>query len=265
MGFPPFRGAVRVIILASVAIYIVILLLEAFAPQYGSLVIAVGSLTQAVRIGWLWQLLTYPFISELPWPFVVSLSGIYFLGPAIESRIGYTRFLNFFFGTVVISALIGIALSFTGVMGQGSAFSMIAPANAMLMVFYLFDPDAPIMAFFVLQIPVKWLVLLFVAIETAYLLLWHFNLFYCVALAGFGAGYIWYSLFLTRRTSIGVSERFYGMKNSYYRWKRRRAARKFEVYMRDHNQTVKFDEHGNYIPPDEPKKPNGGSKSGWVN
>jgi hypothetical protein len=62
------------------------------------------------------------------------------------------------------------------------------------------------------------------------------------------------------------SEKYFSFRNSYYRWKRRRAARKFEVYMRDHNQTVQFDEHGNYIPPDESgKKPNGGSKSGWVN
>ena len=142
---------------------------------------------------------------------------------------------------------------------------MIAVANALLMVFYLFAPDAPIMAFFVLQIPVKWLVLLFIALETAYLLLSHFNLFYCVALAGFGAGYIWYALFLSRRTSVGVSEKFYGLRNYYYRWKRRRAARKFEVYMRDRDRTVTFDEHGNYVPPDDKEKKNGGSKSGWVN
>jgi membrane associated rhomboid family serine protease len=263
-GFPPFRGAVRHIILASVAIYVVILLLEAFAQQYGNLVVLIGSLTPAVRSGWLWQLVTYPFISQDPWQFVVSLSGIYFLGPSVEARIGYTRFLNFFFGTVVLSAVIGVALSFTGIVGQGSAFSMIAPANAMLMVFYLFDPDAPIMAFFVLQIPVKWLVLLFVALETAYLLLSHFSLFYCVAIAGFGSGYIWHALFLSRRTASGVSEKYFALRNSYYRWKRRRAARKFEVYMRDHNRTVTFDEHGNYIPPEEDKK-NGGSKSGWVN
>jgi membrane associated rhomboid family serine protease len=264
-GFPPFQGAVRQIILASTGIYVVILLLEAFASGYANLIFVTGSLSSAlVKHGWLWQLVTYPFISQDPWAFVVSLSGIYFLGPSIEARIGYRRFLNFFFGVIVLSALIGVVVSFSGVVGQGSAFSMIAPANAMLMVFYLFNPDAPIMAFFVLQIPVKWLVVLFVALETAYLLLSHFNLFYCVALAGFGAGYIWYSLFLTRRTSVGISEKYFSLRNSYYRWKRRRAARKFEVYMRDHNRTVTFDEHGNYIPPDDDKK-NGGSKSGWVN
>ena len=35
--------------------------------------------------------------------------------------------------------------------------------------------------------------------------------------------------------------------------------------MRDHDRKVTFDEHGNYIPPDENDKTNGGSKSGWVN
>jgi hypothetical protein len=57
------------------------------------------------------------------------------------------------------------------------------------------------------------------------------------------------------------------LRNSYYRWKRRRAARKFEVYMRKHDRKVTFDEHGNYIPPEEDQggKKNGGSKSGWVN
>jgi membrane associated rhomboid family serine protease len=264
-GFPPFQGAVRQIILASTGIYVVILLLEAFAPGYANLIFVTGSLSSAlVKHGWLWQLVTYPFISQDPWAFVVSLSGIYFLGPSIEEQIGYRRFLNFFFGVIVLSALIGVIVSFSGVVGQGSAFSMIAPANAMLMVFYLFSPNAPIMAFFVLQIPVKWLVVLFVALETAYLLLSHFNLFYCVALSGFGAGYIWYSLFLTRRSKLQISERYFALRNFYYRWKRRRAARKFEVYMRDHNRTVTFDEHGNYIPPDDDKK-NGGSKSGWVN
>src|SRR4051794_24268882 len=102
-GFPPFQGAVRQIILASTAIYVVILLLQAFSPDYANLIIVSGSLSSAVvRHGWVWQLVTYPFISQDPWAFVVSLSGIYFLGPSVESRIGYRRFLNFFFGIIVL-------------------------------------------------------------------------------------------------------------------------------------------------------------------
>jgi hypothetical protein len=145
-------------------------------------------------------------------------------------------------------------------MGSGAA------ANAILMVFYMFNRGAPIMLFPIpIQIPVKWIVLFSAAIETAYLLLSHFALFYFVLLLGLGAGYIWYTLFLTRKSTVGVSEKYYSIRNSYYRWKRRRAARKFEVYMRGHDRTVTFDEHGNYVPPDDSKKGNGGSKSGWVN
>jgi hypothetical protein len=145
------------------------------------------------------------------------------------------------------------------------AFGCGAAVNAIVMVFYLFNRSAPIMLFPIpIQIPVKWIVLFTAGIETAYLLLHHFDLFDFVLLLGLGTGYIWYSLFLTRRSTLQISERYFALRNSYYRWKRRRAARKFEVYMRDHNRTVTFDEHGNYIPPEEDKK-NGGSKSGWVN
>jgi hypothetical protein len=52
------------------------------------------------------------------------------------------------------------------------------------------------------------------------------------------------------------------MRNAYYRWKRRRAAKKFQVYMRKHDRNVYFDEYGNYKPPDD-KRDDG--RGGWVN
>src|SRR6266849_4752908 len=268
MGFPPFRGAVRQIILASLAIYVVILLLVSFAPAIGLSVLIHGVLDPAqIRQGWLWQFVTYAFMYVDPLQFVLSLLGVYFLGSAVEERIGSSSFYGLFFGSVILSAVAGFALSLSHVIAQGAAMGSGAAANAILMAFYLFNRGAPIMLFPIpIQIPVKWIVLFTAAVEVAYLLLSRFALFYFILLLGLGAGYVWYSLFLTRRTSVGISERFYGLRNSYYRWKRRRASRKFECYMRDHDRTVTFDEHGNYIPPDEPAdKKNGGSKSGWVN
>lgn len=266
MGLPPLRGAVRQIILASVAIYVVILLLMAFAQGTGQAVLTLGILNPVhVREGWFWQFVTYAFMYVDPLDFVLSLVGVYFLGSAVEQRIGPAAFYGLFFGSIVVSAVAGFALSLTGVVAQGSALSSGAAANAILMVFYLQNRDAPIMLFPIpIQIPVKWIVLATAAIETAYLLLNHFALFYCVILLGLGAGYVWHLAFSGRKVSLGVSERVYGLRNGYYRWKRRRAARKFEVYMRQHDRSVKFDEHGNYVPPDDDQK-NGGSKSGWVN
>jgi membrane associated rhomboid family serine protease len=268
MGFPPFRGAVRQIILGSTAIYVVILLLMAFAQPTGQTILALGILDPVhIHQGWLWQFVTYAFMYVDPLDFVLSLLGIYFLGAAVEERVGFGGFYLLFFGSVVLSALAGFALSFTRVVAQGPAWGSGAAANAILMVFYLFFRGAPIMLFPIpIQIPVKWIVLFTAGVETAYLLLSHFALFYFILLLGLGAGYILYIALFTKKVSfsLGLAERFYGMRNAYYRWKRRRAARKFEVYMRQHNRQVNFDEHGNYIPPEDDKK-NGGSKSGWVN
>lgn len=270
MGFPPFRGAVRQIIIASVAIYVVILLLMAFAQGLGQTVLAFGVLDPAhIRHGWLWQFVTYAFMYVDPLDFVLSLLGVYFLGWAVEERVGSAAFYGLFFGSIILSGLAGFALSLTGVVAQGAALGSGAAANAILMVFYMFNKGAPIMLFPIpIQIPVKWIVLFTAAIETAYLLLNRFALLYFVLLLGLGAGYIWHMAFFARRVpSIGVSERVGGMRNSYHRWKRRRAARKFEVYMRKHDRKVTFDEHGNYVPPEEDQggKKNGGSKSGWIN
>ncbi len=267
MGFPPFRGAVRQIILGSLGIYVVILLLMSFAQPVGQAVLLHGVLDpEYIRKGWLWQFVTYAFMYVDPLQFVFSLLGIYFLGGAVEERIGTPKFYGLFFGSIILSAVAGYAISLSHVVAQGAAMGSGAAANAILMTFFLLNRGAPIMLFPIpIQIPVKWIVLFTAGVEVAYLLLSRFALFYFILLLGLGAGFVWYSLFLTRKSTLGLSEKYFSLRNSYYRWKRRRAARKFEVYMRDHDRTVTFDEHGNYVPPEDSDKKNGGGKSGWVN
>ena len=57
-----------------------------------------------------------------------------------------------------------------------------------------------------------------------------------------------------RHSRFVFSEKFYGLRNRYYRWKRRRAARKFEVYMRSQGRTVRFDGQGRQIDEDHDDK-----------
>src|SRR5581483_1298817 len=122
MGFPPLRGAVRVIILFSVAVYLVILLLMSFAPGLGQTVLQLGVLNpELVKHGFLWQLVTYAFMYVDPLGFVLSLLGIYFLGWAVEDRIGSAGFYGLYFGSVVLSAVFGFVLSLTHVVAQGEA------------------------------------------------------------------------------------------------------------------------------------------------
>ena len=289
MGFPPFTGAVRSIILLSTAIYVLILLSRAFAPQIGDLLAANGALSApAVLHGKVWQLLTYGFVNFDPLNFALSMLGVYFLGGSVEGAIGGRRFIYFYIFSLVVAAAIGVALSFTGVIGRGPAFGAGAATNAILMGFYFLHRGESLMLFPIpIQVPAKYIVIFTAAIEVAYLLLYQFALFYLVLLCGLAAGYLWFALGVSHKTSArpamglgrGLSDRMYGvapakseplmarMKNSYHRWKRRRMAKKFEVYMRKHDRSVYFDEHGNYkgheLPDDE--KPKGEGKGGWVN
>ncbi len=42
----------------------------------------------------------------------------------------------------------------------------------------------------------------------------------------------------------------FGLRNNYYRWKRRRAGRKFEVYMRKQGRDIRLDNRGRPIEDD---------------
>jgi hypothetical protein len=75
-------------------------------------------------------------------------------------------------------------------------------------------------------------------------------------LGGALAGLLFIRLAPRRGVNFAFSEQWYGLRNRYYRWKRRRAARKFEVYMRSQGRTVRFDGQGRQIDedPDDKKR-----------
>jgi hypothetical protein len=87
-------------------------------------------------------------------------------------------------------------------------------------------------------------------------------------LSGLLFGYLYVKFVPRRGLLFSFSETSYGLTNRYHLWKRRRAGKKFQVYMKKHNQDPLdyFDEHGNFRPPDEKNnKKNGGDSGGWVN
>jgi membrane associated rhomboid family serine protease len=269
MGFPRFRGAVRDIIIASAIVYIAQILLAAFGPRsYYQLLISGGVLSpEGIRQGWVWQFLTYGFIPGSPLNFLFAMLGIYFIGTAVEERIGYRRFMEMFFTALIGAGVLGFLLSLTRVVAQGAAFGSGPAANAILMVFYLLYREARISPLFIpIPIPIKYIVIFTAAVEGAYLLLSHFSLFFSVQLLGMVVGFAWFRVALRYSLTAVVESQLLSLRNRYYRWKRRRAGKKFQVYMRKHNQDPKqyFDEYGNFRPPEDDDK-KGRGPGGWVN
>jgi hypothetical protein len=68
------------------------------------------------------------------------------------------------------------------------------------------------------------------------------------------AGLLFLQLAPRRGVHFAFSERWYWLRNNYYRWKRRRAARKFEVYMRSQGRTIHMDGNGKQIDDDQNDK-----------
>jgi membrane associated rhomboid family serine protease len=271
VGLPPFRGSLRNLIIASTAIYIALVLLRAFHSNLGNVVYALSVLSpEGIRHWWVWQFLTYGFVDFDPRSFLFSMLSVYFLGSAVQQRIGSRSFLELYLSSLVCAGILGFILSLTGVIGQGAVWGAGVAANSILMVFYLLNRDAPIMLLFIpIPIPVKYIVIFTAAVEGAYFFIYHFTLYYLALLLGLASGYLWYRFAWRRATLFGAaSDRIADIRNSYHRWQRRRAGRKFQVYMKKHGQDPKeyFDEYGNFRPPDERnKKGNGGSTGGWVN
>jgi membrane associated rhomboid family serine protease len=275
LSFPPFTRAVKWLVLTNAAVFLVMALLGAFAGNLASVVEYVFSLVpDRVLHGWIWQMITYSFLHAGILHILFNMLGLWWFGSPLEMDWGKNKFLEFYGFCVMGAALTTIAVSYTGVGGitpQTGTIGASGGVLGVLMAFGMLYGDREILLYFVLPIKAKYFVAgiaffeLINAIEAARP--GHGQgIAYVCHLGGLLFGFLYVKFVPRRGLMFQASENYFNLRNSYYRWKRRRAAKKFEVYMRQHDQEVHFDEHGNYIPPeDDSRKGNGGSKSGWVN
>jgi membrane associated rhomboid family serine protease len=271
LSFPPFTKAVVWLLGINTAIF---LALSAFGTrditqwvfQYLGLVPEMTIFHFAI-----WQIVTYSFIHLAFWHWFGNMLGLWMFGASFEASWGIRRFLELFFSGVIGAALTTIIFSFAHILATPETVTIGASGGvfAILIAFGMVFGENEIMLIpFPFMIKAKYFVLILIVVTVALAIGDRGGVAYLAHLGGLLFGYLYVKFSPGRGKSkrFSLSEWFYGLNNSYYRWKRRRAARKFEVYMRQHDRQVHFDEHGNYIPPDDDaRKGNGGSKSGWVN
>jgi membrane associated rhomboid family serine protease len=285
LSFPPFTRMVVWLLALNTGVFLLTELFRVSLPDawiwiYGYIRLGEPAIpshlglqpNMVVLHGWLWQLVTYAFLHAGVWHWLGNMLGIWMFGSTLEGAWGSRRFLELFAYGVIGAALTTVGLSYTHALGSPFIPTVGASGGvyAILIAYGMIFGDNEIMMIpFPFLIRAKYFVAILIVVTAAYTIGGGGNVAYLAHMGGlfFGYAYVKWVYSSSRSTSsksFGLSERYFGLRNSYYRWKRRRAARKFEVYMRKHDRTVHFDEHGNYIPPDDDKK-NGGSKSGWVN
>jgi membrane associated rhomboid family serine protease len=294
LSFPPFTYIIKWLVGINLSIYLLILLLGAagLGPFVAEL-IAELALTPALVVGGrLWQLVTYAFIHLGFLHFFFNMLALWMFGSQMEQTLGARRLLKLYAWGVLGAALFSVALSFTGTLGLTPTTATVGASGglyAVLIAFGMTFPESEIMMILPpVSIKAKYFVWLLIVLTLISSLQGGGNVAYMAHMGGLISGFLYVRFGLQRGRNSPASARGYvgrglsdrawtvpppqkpgimdRMRDSYYRWKRRRAARKFEVYMRKHDRRVYFDEHGNYIPSEEPpKKDNGESKGPWVN
>lgn len=262
MSFPPFSGATSQLVIANVAVYFLLLLMRYAAPQMLATVIGVFGLSPALVFhGWIWQLGTYSFLHMSLLQIAFNMLTLWFIGSYLESARGTRWFLETYFLSVVGGAVIGCLFSRTHLF-HASPFTSFISADAaifgLLAAFGVLFGDLELYMFpLPISVKAKYLVIVYMLIELAMLMSGGpAAVLACSTILG-GAllGFLYARRTPRRRMAANpLGNRIFEFRNSYYRWKRRRAARKFEVYMRKQNRDVHFDDEGRYIEPDERKQ-----------
>jgi membrane associated rhomboid family serine protease len=273
LTFPPFAGAVRKLVFANVGVFFAIAVLHLFMAGFIDSLFAVypkpGYLVlhpSAVAGGQIWQLVTYPFVEWGILSILFSSLSLWLCGSILESAYGSRFLAELYFTSVIGGAVLASALSFTRILSlhpEAVGFGAWAGVYGILVAIAVRMGDLEFMLFpLPINIKAKYLVGIYILVDIAILLkggdvfgaLLHLSAGFC--------GYLYVHYAPRRGLGFRFSEQIFAMRNAYYRSKRRRAARKFEVYMGKQGRKVQFDKEGRYIDPDQHKDPN---DKRWMN
>jgi membrane associated rhomboid family serine protease len=266
LSFPAFRGATRRIVLAALACYVFFLVGGLVLPRVfvGLEAMLVLQPVQLVGHGWVWQPFTYSFAPNGLLSEAFALLSVWLFGAMLEDEFGSRWLTEFFVVATAGGGLLACALSY-GFAGRyaaldpyNSAYGMWPAVLALLLAFARFHGEEELRLYFLINVKAKYVAALFLLVYVVGALFGgdKFGAMeaICVALAA----YVYLRVVPRRGLQFTVSERWFGMRNAYYRSKRRRAGKQFEVYMKKQGKDVN-------VSSQEPRDPRDPNDKRWMN
>ena len=262
-GFPLFRGATRRLVLVNLAAFFALLLVQLADGRFQrSIVLHCSFIPETFLHGWIWQPFTYSLVQVGLGRTLFALLSLWFLAGFLEGHHNDSWVTTLYIASVLGTAVAALAIYLVGnalrfalepipLMGSfGGTFGLLAVIGVLY-------GDTEFMLFpLPISIKARYIAIIYALITVAWL--FGDQRMYAFAQLGGAAAGLLYIRFAPRRgMSFAISESWFGLRNLYYRWRRRRAGRKFEVYMRKHGRTVRLDGRGRPIEQD----PN--DKSRW--
>ncbi len=265
---PRPRGATAWILTINIVCFFAAIIIARFSSTLGPYVEEVGLKPTLFFHGHVWQMLTYSVLDIS----VLSIAFSSLMLYQLSSLFGSRRFAEIYFLSLVSGGLLAAGLSYTKVIGISPEQIIFSawPGVLGLIAYRGVACAKQECCLFMMPVSSRNMAFIWIGIEVAFLLV-SGQLVYVANLSGALAGFAYASLVPGRGLQHVASEQYFGLRNSlrnsYYRWKRQRATRKFEVYMRKHDRTAYFDQYGKYIDPEDQgeKGKDESGPGGWVN
>ncbi len=268
LALPPFGGATRQLVLLNVIAFLAIALLQWFLPGViGFLVSHLVLVPAAVARGEIWQLATYSLVESSLLGILFGMLTLWFAGSLLETSFGSRWIFELYATSVIGGGVLASLIAFTHVLTLRPdlvATGAWAGIFGLLMAIAMRFGDQEFTLWFVLRLKAKYMVAIYLLLALGTLLKAGNAFNALIELMGALSGFLYVRYAPRRGLANGLTERWFGLQNDLTRRKRRRAAKKFEVYMRKQNREVRFDDQGRYIEPEDPprsRKPDGG----WMN
>lgn len=220
--FPP---GVKWLLISNTAVFI----LSAFIPYTFRVSWLALSAYAVLRVGFVWQLVTYLFLHGGIWHLVFNMLALWMFGTPLERDWGTRRFLKFYFYcgiaagvcVVAVNALLGGQNWYVPTIGASGAIL------GLLVGFGVLYPNQTVLMSFLFPIKAKYMVMIYAAVELWMTFGANTGVSSVAHLGGMAFGYLYLK---SRMPRMRVPD--FGA--AYRQWKVRRAKKKFQVYMRKH-------------------------------
>ncbi len=238
LAFPPFRGMTRKLILANLIVFFLVLAATAFHIEKGQWFFSFWPLDpQATLHGAWWQPITYSFIHPSFSGTFFELLSLWFLAGFLESERGGEWVATLYAASVLGSAATALLLYASGLHIYTLLTGCFGGIFGLLVAIGLLYGDTQFSLLLLVNIRARTLAILYGLLALATLFTGQ-RAYAFAQIGGALAGYLFIHFGPRRGFLFALSEIWYGMRNAWYRRKRRQAAKKFEVYMKKQGRTV---------------------------
>ena len=218
LGFGgPTTRAVKQLLIANTAAFVASVLLQAagFGTPVHALMLTPYAVTHSFA---LWQPVTYLFLHGGFFHILFNMLSLWMFGCDLERTWGTRRFLTYYFLTGVGAGLCVVLVNPNSLVATLGASGAI---YGILLAYGLLFPDRMILFFMLFPIPAKYFVMILGGIAFLSAMSMPGDMISHVAhLGGLVIGFIY----------LRGRGRYFDWRNHYYRWRRQRLQRKFQVY-----------------------------------